>query len=55
MTETPPIAPDPVVIPGQDPTGPLPGADPPEPSAPPEVGPDGPPMEIPDVTSHGRA
>ena len=50
MPEEPPIAPDPVVIPGQDPPGQQPGTDAPEPSAPPEFGPDSPPVEIPDTT-----
>lgn len=49
MTEEPPIAPDPVQIPGQDPQGPLPGNDPPEPYVTPEFGPDGPPVEMPDT------
>ncbi|HUO22867.1 MAG TPA: hypothetical protein VMU59_10170 [Caulobacteraceae bacterium] len=49
MTEEPPIAPDPVSIPGQDPIGPAPGSDPPDPAAPPELEPGPPPMEMPDV------
>lgn len=48
MPEEPPIAPDPVVIPGQDQPGALPGADLPDPPVPPEFGPDG-PAEIPDA------
>ena len=52
MPEEPAIAPDPVVIPGQDPPGPLPGSDAPEPVTPPEFGPDAPPVEIPDNPSN---
>jgi hypothetical protein len=44
MPEEPPIAPDPVIIPGQDA---------PDPQAPPEVGPDVPPVEIPDNPGDG--
>jgi hypothetical protein len=47
MTEEPPIAPDPVVIPGQDPAPALPGQEEPQPGLPPELGPDIPPMEMP--------
>jgi hypothetical protein len=46
--EEPPLAPDPVTIPGEDRPGPQPGTDQPEPPAPPEVGPDSPPVEMPD-------
>ena len=53
MPEEPPIAPDPVVIPGQDPPAPSPGQDAPEPQAPPEVGPDVTPVEIPDSPGGG--
>ena len=49
MSEEPPIAPEPVVIPGQDSPGPLPGADVPNPPPPPEFGPDVPQIEIPDT------
>ena len=51
MPEEPAIVPDPVVIPGQDSPGPLPGSDAPEPVTPPEFGPDGPPVEMPDNIS----
>jgi hypothetical protein len=47
VPEEPILPPDPVVIPGDDPMGPLPGADAPEPAAPPEFGGDIPPLEIP--------
>ncbi|HEY4028834.1 MAG TPA: hypothetical protein VGM25_00695 [Caulobacteraceae bacterium] len=48
MPEEPPVAPEPVVIPGQDPPGDLPGTDAPDPPAPPEFAPDS-PVEIPDT------
>ncbi len=49
VPEEPPLLPDPVVIPGQDPSAPQPGTDAPDPPAPPELEPGAPPMEIPDT------
>jgi hypothetical protein len=50
MPEEPPIAPDPVVIPGQDPAPPPPWLEEPQPALPPEIGGDAPPMEMPDYS-----
>lgn len=49
MTETPPLSPDPVVIPGQDPSPPLSPPEAPQPAMPPEVQPDATPVEAPDM------
>ncbi len=44
--EEPPLAPDPIVIPGQDSPDPMPGPE--DPQMPPEPGPDVGPIELPD-------
>ena len=50
MPQEPPIPPEPVVIPGQDPAPAPPGQEEPQPVYPPEIGGDAPPMEMPDYS-----
>ena len=51
MTETPPLSPDPVVIPGQDQPPQTSPQEFPSPAAPPEIQPDSTPVETPDAPS----
>jgi hypothetical protein len=49
MTETTPISPEPIVIPGQDQPPPMSPPEAPQPAMPPEIQPDATPVEAPDV------